>query len=89
MLRIKKMLDLAVKESVGYKVLRDGKENYTVKGKGSSFCVSLKNRSCSCRIWELTGVPCSHAVTTIQESRQNLIDYVAKWFTKETYMRTY
>nr|XP_017221405.1 PREDICTED: uncharacterized protein LOC108198146 [Daucus carota subsp. sativus] len=87
--KAKQMLDLAVKDSVGYKALWDEKESYTVKGKGSSVCVSLKNRTCSCRIWDLTGVPCSHVVTAIQESRQNPIDYVAKWFTKETYMRCY
>lgn len=85
----KKMLDRAVKESVGYKVLWDGKESYTVKGRGSSVCVSLKNRTCSCRVWDLTGVPCSHAVSAIQESRQNPIEYVARWYTKETYLRTY
>lgn len=51
--------------------------------------VSLKNRTCSCRIWDLRGIPCSHVVTAIQQSRQNPVDFVAKWFTKETYMKTY
>ena len=37
----------------------------------------------------MTGVPCGHAVTAIQESRQSPIDFVAHWFKKETYMRTY
>lgn len=62
--RMKKILDLAVKESSGLKVLWDGRENYVVKGHGSSCEVNLKNMSCSCRFWDLTGIPCCHAVTT-------------------------
>lgn len=87
--KIKNILDLAIKESVGYTVLWDGRDNYNVKGRGSSVCVNLEKKSCSCRIWDLTGVPCCHAVTAIQSSRQNPVDFVAKWYTKETYMRTY
>ena len=40
-------------------------------------------------MWELTGVPCCHGVTAIQHSRQNRVDFVAHWFTKETYMKCY
>lgn len=56
---IKKMPNYAIKESVGYKVLWDGRENYTVK-----------NTTCSCRVWEVTEVPCTHAVSAIQHSRK-------------------
>ena len=87
--RMKKKLDLAVKESSGLKVLWDGRANYVVKGNGSSCVVNLEGRTCSCRVWDLTGIPCCHAVTAIQESRQNPIDYVDSWYTKETYMKTY
>ncbi|KAK1370413.1 hypothetical protein POM88_036505 [Heracleum sosnowskyi] len=87
--RIKKILDEAIKESVGYMVLWDGRDTYVVKGHGGSVSVNLKDRTCACRVWDLTGVPCCHAVTVIQESRQKPLDFVAKWFTKETYMRTY
>lgn len=78
--RMKRILDEAIKESAGYRVLWDGRSNYVVKGHESSCSVSLENRTCSCRVWKLTGIPCCHAVTTIQQSRQNPIDFVANWY---------
>ncbi|KAK1393578.1 hypothetical protein POM88_012634 [Heracleum sosnowskyi] len=87
--RQKQILDEAIKASAGMRALWDGREKYVVKGNGSSCEVSLKHRSCSCRVWDLTGMPCSHAVTAIQESRQHPVEFVAHWFTKETYMKTY
>lgn len=87
--RIKVLLDEALRESNGYTALWDGREEYLVKGRGSSVAVNLKKGTYSCRVWDLTGAPCCHAVTAIQKSRQNPIDFVAHWFKKETYMKTY
>ncbi|XP_017245957.1 uncharacterized protein LOC108217625 [Daucus carota subsp. sativus] len=87
--KMKRILDEAIKDSVGFRVLWDGRDKYVVKGNGTSCEVSLNNRTCSCRVWELTGVPCCHGVTAIQHSRQNPVDFVAHWFTKETYMKCY
>ena len=42
-----------------------GGEEYEVKGtNGSQYVVNVANRECSCRRWELTGIPCAHAVAT-------------------------
>ncbi|KAK1378082.1 hypothetical protein POM88_024826 [Heracleum sosnowskyi] len=87
--KAKKILDEAVKESCGYTVLWDGSETYVVKGKGTSCSVNLQSRSCSCRVWDLLGIPYAHGVTAIQEARHNVFDYVEKCYTKETYMRCY
>ncbi|XP_062085681.1 uncharacterized protein LOC133791781 [Humulus lupulus] len=40
-------------------------------------------------IWELTGIPCSHAVAAIWHKREDLVTYVSKWYTKEYYMKAY
>lgn len=60
-----------------------------VKVRGSSCSVNLQNKTCSCRVWDLTGIPCCHGVTAIQEARKNPIDFVEKCYSKETYMQTY
>lgn len=87
---MKRNIDEAIKKSLGYSSLWDGRETYVVKGhEGSSVSVNLQHMTCSCRVWELTGVPCAHAVNAIQQSRQNPLDFVEKWFTKQTYLQTY
>ncbi|WOH04689.1 hypothetical protein DCAR_0624101 [Daucus carota subsp. sativus] len=87
--RIKKVLDEAVKESNECSVLWDGKENFQVKWRGIGYCVNLREGTCSCRVWELSGIPCSHAICAIHKMRKNPVDYVSHWFKKDTYMKTY
>ncbi|WOH14095.1 hypothetical protein DCAR_0933611 [Daucus carota subsp. sativus] len=79
----------SVLESSECSVLWDGQDNFQVKWRGVGFCVNLKESTCSCRVWELTGIPCSHSVCAIQKIREDPVDYVEHWFKKDTYMRTY
>lgn len=87
--KAKRILDAAIKESCGFTVLWDGRDTYVVKGRGTSCSVNLQRRTCSCRVWDLLGIPCCHGVTAIQEARKNPLDYVASCYSKETYMETY
>ncbi|KAI5393266.1 hypothetical protein KIW84_060401 [Lathyrus oleraceus] len=37
-----------------------------------SYCVNLKNETCSCRKWDLSGIPCCHVNTSIWNIKNNL-----------------
>ncbi|KAF4347938.1 hypothetical protein G4B88_014945 [Cannabis sativa] len=56
---------------------------------GNIYSVDLRSWVCSCRRWELTGIPCSHVVAAIWHNKQDLELYVSKWYTKEYYMKAY
>ncbi|XP_028095926.1 protein SPT2 homolog [Camellia sinensis] len=43
--------------------------------------------TCVCRQWEISGLPCKHAVATICHSRINIEDFVHPYFSKATYLR--
>lgn len=51
--------------------------------------VDLAKRTCSCKKWDLSGIPCSHAVSAIWHRGQEPEDYVSHWYNKKTFMRTY
>ncbi|XP_074342506.1 uncharacterized protein LOC141680086 [Apium graveolens] len=87
--RTHKILNDAVVASSECSVLWDGRHNFQVEWRGIGFCVNLTGQTCSCRVWELTGVPCCHAVAAIQKSRLNPTDFVSHYFKKETYMKAY
>lgn len=49
----------------------------------------MKNRPCSCRQWDLTGIPCIHgcqAILSINAQPENFID---EYFKKTTYLIAY
>ncbi|KAI3729045.1 hypothetical protein L6452_17692 [Arctium lappa] len=53
-------------------VLWNGGHKYQVSGAWmEQHVVDLQNKSCSCRKWELTGIPCKHVVATIWYMAEN------------------
>lgn len=60
----------------------------TVSGQ---FSVDLGSRRCSCRKWDLTGIPCSHAVCAIwmKHGKGPVWHYVDPAYYISTYLKTY
>ncbi|KAL6128364.1 hypothetical protein ACLB2K_071719 [Fragaria x ananassa] len=56
---------------------------------GTKNVVDVGLRTCTCRIWDLTGIPCKHAISTLFGLRLEPDDYVSPCYLKETYMRIY
>ncbi|XP_045797177.1 uncharacterized protein LOC123891368 isoform X2 [Trifolium pratense] len=52
-----------------------------------TYVVNLKERNCSCRKWDLSGIPCCHGIACIWFNNQNPNDYVSHW--KTTFLDTY
>ncbi|XP_062019117.1 uncharacterized protein LOC133735703 [Rosa rugosa] len=56
---------------------------------GSKNVVDLAARICSCRRWDLIGIPCKHAISAIFGKREDVDDFVADCYLKSTYMTIY
>ncbi|XP_074366455.1 uncharacterized protein LOC141707283 [Apium graveolens] len=87
--RIKGKLDISVKNSRKWHASWDGDKKYMVKFGTKTLTVNLEDRTYDCRAWDLTGIPCSHAVAAIHDRRHQPILYVSKYYTKEMYMKSY
>ncbi|KAE8771811.1 hypothetical protein D1007_56261 [Hordeum vulgare] len=51
--------------------------------------VNLAERTCGCFKWDLTGIPCKHAVAAIHKSKQFPEDYASDFFKKPMYKEAY
>ncbi|AAF26087.1 putative transcription factor interactor and regulator CCHC(Zn) family [Arabidopsis thaliana] len=51
--------------------------------------VNMAECDCSCKGWQLTGLPCHHAVAVINYYGRNPYDYCSKYFTVAYYRSTY
>ncbi|KAI3678919.1 hypothetical protein L6452_38223 [Arctium lappa] len=70
-----KMLDAIKTEATKYIAIWNGGDQYQVNGPWMDQCiVDVKNRVCSCRRWELSGMPCKHVVATIWNMAVNGIN---------------
>ncbi|XP_074303996.1 uncharacterized protein LOC141638481 [Silene latifolia] len=64
-------------------------EEFEVVHRGKQKAVNLTNRTCTCKTWELTGIPCPHAMMCITDQRHEVLDYVDEAYTKATYLRAF
>ncbi|XP_021658767.2 uncharacterized protein LOC110648739 [Hevea brasiliensis] len=66
-----------------------GERRYEVDFYDTTNVVNLIHQSCTCRMWELSGIPCKHAVSAIYTNREQPEKYVHKYFHKDTYFSIY
>ncbi|PPS02487.1 hypothetical protein GOBAR_AA18177 [Gossypium barbadense] len=67
-----------------------GEDQYQVEyGPSSQHVVDLVQNSCSCRNWDLTSIPCMHALTVIHVKNEFPKTYVQTWYTKQTQIQIY
>ncbi|CAH9081057.1 unnamed protein product [Cuscuta europaea] len=86
---IMKKLNTNILASQGWNVDFNGDDGYEIKKGRGQFKVSLKKRSCSCRRWDLSGIPCAHAICAIYDKGEEAEAYVDHCYSKEMYQKTY
>ncbi|CAH9067217.1 unnamed protein product [Cuscuta europaea] len=62
---------------------------YEVEYFDRSYVVNLNERSYTCRVWDLNGIPCKHGVSAIYANREKLEEYVSPYYSKDTYLAVY
>ncbi|PPR96837.1 hypothetical protein GOBAR_AA23833 [Gossypium barbadense] len=88
--KIKKKLDVNIKDSLSCVPSHAGGDKYQVEcGLGSQHVVDLVQNSCSYRNWDLTGIPCMHALAVIHVKNEFPETYVQTWHTKQTQIQIY
>ncbi|KAG8376336.1 hypothetical protein BUALT_Bualt09G0052600 [Buddleja alternifolia] len=55
----------------------------------SKYTVDLGKHTCSCRKWDLSGIPCQHAMSAICSQVKDPEDYVHEYYWVDTYHKVY
>ncbi|XP_027161326.1 uncharacterized protein LOC113762198 isoform X1 [Coffea eugenioides] len=84
----KRLLE-AMEHSSTYQVLRSDEVEFEVLSAERSHIVNIGTRSCSCRDWQLFGIPCSHAVAALTSYKKDVYAYTEKYFTASSYRESY
>ncbi|XP_010521299.1 PREDICTED: uncharacterized protein LOC104800229 [Tarenaya hassleriana] len=70
-------------------VIPSGHGRYEVLEFGISYAVNLSGNSCACRKWDLTGIPCQHALSIINERQENISRFISTYHSKANWVATY
>ena len=86
---VRLLLEANKVESRRCNVAHSGDYKFEVTLSGNRFVVDLNARACTCRYFDVRGIPCSHAVACIHWVRQDPANFVSDYFKKDTYERAY
>jgi hypothetical protein len=84
----KRMIE-AINHASAYQVLRSDEVEFEVLSADRSDIVNIGTHSCSCRGWQLYGIPCSHAVAALVSCRKDVYAFTEKCFTVAGYREAY
>ncbi|XP_057774964.1 uncharacterized protein LOC130993944 [Salvia miltiorrhiza] len=70
-------------------VLWNGDYGYEVSDGEDKHIVFVDTIKCTCRLWELSGVPCPHAIAAFYSSSLDPLSVMSHWFHKDMYNKSY
>ncbi|WVZ74828.1 hypothetical protein U9M48_022955, partial [Paspalum notatum var. saurae] len=86
---ILKKLKSQVNSSAYCHAISCGRDTFEVQHNDHKWTVDLEKKTCSCRYWQLAGLPCCHAISCIYYKTNKLDDYIASCFTVKEIQKTY
>jgi hypothetical protein len=89
--KIKKKLDKLIEWSKNCIVLSAGGGEYRISSLEleKDYAVDLKARTCDCKRWQLSGIPCHHVLACCRADRINPDSLVHSCYSIETYKKAY
>ncbi|XP_058781960.1 uncharacterized protein LOC131656219 [Vicia villosa] len=84
-------LDREIEKSASWTPTYAGRLTFQVSHTllSDSFVVDLAQKTCTCNMWELVGIPCRHSVAAIYRKGDDPRNYVSEYYHKNTYERCY
>ncbi|RYR41607.1 hypothetical protein Ahy_A08g038014 [Arachis hypogaea] len=87
--RIKLKLQKEIDASRWWFPVAAGISKFEVIRGRDKFVVDLLKKECTCRKFQMTGLPCPHAVSAINCAKDDIRKYVASCYTKAAYVACY
>jgi hypothetical protein len=85
-----KKLKINIVRSSKCYVLWNGEDGFEVQEKEDRrYTVHLEQKTCTYRYWQLSGLPCCHAISAIYKATRQLDEFIAPCFSITEYRKTY
>lgn len=90
--RILEKLEVNEKATAGYLGYQCGEQLFEIRGMWEDQReVDLGTMTCSCRKWDLTGIPCKHAICAIwmKNDKRLVYQFISPLYSTDTYLKAY
>ncbi|XP_010265359.1 PREDICTED: uncharacterized protein LOC104603111 [Nelumbo nucifera] len=86
---IEDFLKFNISESINLGYTQCGDDEFEIRYKGKQEMMHLTSRSCSCKAWQMVGLPCVHACRAIGLLGLNIYDFVEECYLKKIQQAIY
>ncbi|CAK8533602.1 unnamed protein product [Lathyrus sativus] len=89
---IQKVLEKTKRASEGWIATWHADDDFAIFGVSNgvgTYVVNLLQQKCGCRKWDLSGIPCCHAIACIWYNKKEPEEYVSSFYRKSTVLATY
>ncbi|XP_010689448.1 uncharacterized protein LOC104903146 [Beta vulgaris subsp. vulgaris] len=71
------------------KAYESGPGEFEIRDGKSMLPVSLNKRTCICGLWQISGLPCKHAIRALLYAKEDPYMYTSTWYYGGVYKQTY
>ncbi|GJQ96160.1 pentatricopeptide repeat-containing protein [Tanacetum coccineum] len=82
-------LSWAASKATFWHVIPTGGQLFDVRNGSKAFGVDEQRRTCTCRLWQLSGLPCPHAIVVIFKLNRRVEEYVPTCFRRQSFHASY
>ena len=75
--------------SRGCSIHFNGDDSYEVIDGNDRHVVYIDRRQCTCRAWDLTGIPCPHAIAALIHANIDPVSVISRFYHRESYLAAY
>ncbi|GJR15859.1 hypothetical protein Tco_0798511 [Tanacetum coccineum] len=86
---IRKKLNILKKQQRSWQVFPSGYQVLEVRKKDEAYGVNLIERSCVCKLWGISGIPCVHAVASYMHLHMDPDLGVSSWYSQSKWFDSY
>ena len=74
---------------VGCVVLFNGGIGYEISEGDDTYTIFLSENSCTCKAWDLIGIPCQHVICALVHNKQDSHDHIYRWYHRDSWEVAY
>ncbi|XP_050232965.1 uncharacterized protein LOC126681470 [Mercurialis annua] len=75
--------------SLGCKAVWNGDHGFEIGEGDDKHTVFIDKKLCTCRVWDVSGIPCPHAICAIKHLGMEPLDHISGYYHRAQYDATY
>lgn len=70
-------------------ILYGGEMTYEVLSEGDRFVINMERRTCTCKVWNLSELPCKYVYKIMVHRKEKLEEHIDECYLRKKFIKSY